>query len=175
MKKLIALSALALALLVCGCNNLVEDTSTANNLVQKNITVEDGVKVNEACKTVVSETEFDIDGDGRMDKIKLLTSAEEDDGELLLDDSNDWAVYAEINGKNYELLNKKISQGGVKYNIFQNKDRKTVITVTEETTASYIVAKYTYEKEAFNKVVMIGEENINFIASSVDYTDIIDD
>lgn len=169
MKRIIALSAIVLGLVMCGCENMVPDSSVAGELVQEKQNVEVKTEKNQACKTVISETEYDFDGDGNDDSVVLMTSAEADDGELLWDDTNTWCIYAEINGQLYEFYDKKLSTGKVSYSVFENKNGKPVVTVIEETSASYRITEYIYEKDGFTMSAVFSEEDINLIDSSFDY------
>jgi len=172
MKKIIMLSALTISLLTCGCSNLVPDKSTAKDLIHEKEVVAPQVEKSEECKTVISQTEFDIDRDGKDDMVSLLTSAETDDGEILWDDSNKWCVYVDIGGKTYELLNKSVSTGKVSYNLYQNKNGKNIIAVTEETGASLKITEYTFDGEGFSQKVAFLQEDVNMIGSSFEYTNV---
>ncbi len=151
-------------MIVCaaaGCTNGVQKSSGTDK-AEVTAVSEKSVE----CTTVVSSTEVDINKDGTEDTVSLTTSAEKAGDEIIWDDSNIWCVYADIGDKTYELLNKRISAGKVSYNIYENSSEKYVITVTEESTASYIVTEFTFDDDKLQKKTVIDENGINLVAAS---------
>lgn len=53
--------------------------------------------------TVVGETEYDVISDGNADIISLVTSAQQEDGVWLFDDSQEWGLVVRTEGGNYVL------------------------------------------------------------------------
>lgn len=128
------------------------------------------VKASEAdfskCKTVVSEYSFDFNKDGGSDLVRLCTSAEELNGQIMWDDSQDWLLAVTIGKNDYVLYDGKVPAGDVSYSIFERADDTAVISVTEKSTASYTVTEYMYTENGFEKIEAVKEEGINFIVSS---------
>lgn len=117
-------------------------------------------------KTTVSEYSFDINKDGEDDTVTLAVSAESEKGKILWEDLHDWLLNVNISGKDYVLYDGKVSLGNVYYNVFERTDGDVVISVTEESTATYSVTEYTYTDKGFEKTECVKEEGINFMTSS---------
>jgi len=158
MKKLIIL-ALTVACILCGCNKVQEPTEEKEVLKA-------GAIVNPECTTVVDEYTGDLDGDGEEDSICVYTSAEELDGELMLDDMNTWCVIANIAGNAYDLFCGDVSIGEITYNVYENADGKLIISVAEQSTAKYTVTQYSVEDEGLVKTQVIDEQGINMMSYS---------
>lgn len=116
MKKISVLAAVGLMLVLAGCGGNQEQPSPAPSVsaspapamteapqkTEKKIETEakDGVP---ETWTTIGELEHDVISDGNADIIALRTSAGREDGELLLDDSQEWALTVQCTDGVYTL------------------------------------------------------------------------
>lgn len=151
---------LTLAVMLCGCTKAPSLSAGEKEILKP------GAVVDAQCKTIVSDYTGDLDGDGTEDIITLYTSAQKEAGEILWDDMQKWCLIAQVNGDAYELYCGNVSIGEISYNVYENTDGKLVISVTEESTATYTLTQYEFTDNGFEKNVIIDDQGINLMTSS---------
>ncbi len=103
--------------------------------------------------------------------IELLSNAELDDnGSAMFDDSNEFAVIACVDDKNFVLMDRQTIQLGVpKVSLYENIDGQTVIVLSDIRTAKYDIYEYTYDESLGGFLVRCLTQNdgINFVGETV--------
>ncbi len=106
---------LALTLLTAsGCKKNTDDgvmepvATESKKEVKNTISISDEMNIQKDW-TIMGEYEFDVTGDGSDDRIILATSAQNDDGEMMWDDVQDWTLTVVSADGAYNLYSKKIS------------------------------------------------------------------
>ena len=175
MKKILAAALCLLMLTSCGPNS--SDTpstpepapptaspSGQNNSVKKMISPSDKSPIDDSW-TILGETFMTIDGD--FADIYLATTAERgEDGYMLWDDSQEWALTVVTENETYVLLNEYLH--GKLYIDVTTKGETPVISVIQTTTVGLSVTEYVYENGAFySQNVIVPDGNGNNIYNSI--------
>ena len=100
----------------------------------------------------VGEYEYDLDGDGADDYVGLCTDAEVGkDGKIMLNDGQNWVLYAEVSGETYVLFEQYINNGGAYFEVadYYQSDGTAVpnINLTISTGASLKLLGFSYLSE----------------------------
>ncbi len=109
----------------------------------------------------------DLNNDGERDTIKLSTSAESDNGEILWNDSQKWVLEVKIGNDYYILLNQNVSNGRIYYDISETSDGAYAITVYTVLGTGTSVKQYTYSKTGFVEKLLYTAPAGNMLHSSV--------
>ena len=89
----------------------------------------------------------DVDGDGTDEVVMLLTSAEQENGEFLWNDGQDWALYVDDREDDYLFLKKYLNTGSVYFEVldyYMDEGTQPVISVIESAGAGFSVKNYKY-------------------------------
>lgn len=114
--------------------------------------------------TALGEVGYIIDGD--YYDLRLLTDAEQSkDGDMIWDDSQNWALVAVGENKSYLLYNARLS--GMAYMNVTTSENLPIITLIIDTPTGIGAKKYTYSDGSFyEENVITPENNGNSIFSS---------
>lgn len=114
--------------------------------------------------TVLGEVGFIVDGE--YCDIKLATDAQTDSsGEIAWDDSQNWALVAEGESRNFVLYNSRLN--GMAYMNVTTEENLPVITLICDTPVGIKVTRYSYSEDAFYEEELVSpESNGNNIFSS---------
>lgn len=101
--------------------------------------------------TTLGEQEYDVISDGNADIISLRTSAVREDGELLLDDSQEWALTVKTEDGIYPLYRERTH--GTPYmdisELYIGEETVPVITLYVFASAGTEIRQYRYRDGAF--------------------------
>lgn len=126
----------------------------------------------------VSAYEFDFTGDGKADTITLSVSAQTQNGEILWDDSQEWALEAQdAEGHYYTLVDQRIGMGNVYYEVAEiYREDKAVPAVTAfiTTGSGFDVRQYVYTGSGFEENIIYSsqqmeKDGVNTMYSSIPY------
>ena len=119
--------------------------------------------------TTLDDFEFDIDDDGEMEMIKLLTAAEKgSNGEIAWDDGQKWMLVVLDTDKDYVLVDEYVQLGKIDFNIFL-VDETFYISTLSPRTASLTLNIYEYDKNNDRFIMTTPYNvsgNVNMIKSS---------
>lgn len=118
--------------------------------------------------TTLNSFDGDLMNNGKHSEVKLYTSAETDDGEVLWDDGQSWVVevYDEKGGY-YTLLEKYIKNGSVYFEVNALDNGKNAVTVFIKTAAGLEVKQYTYSGDGFTEATLYNSGHQNTVYSSM--------
>lgn len=126
----------------------------------------------------VGTYKFDLTGDGKEDTVTLAVSAQTKNGEILWDDSQEWALEVQDSeGHYYTLLDQRIGIGNVYYEVSElYRDQKTVpaVTVFVTTGSGFDIRQYIYTGSGFEENVIYAsqqmeKDGVNTMYSSIPY------
>lgn len=121
--------------------------------------------------TEVKSYSYDMDGDGKEEKMRLMTSAKKDSkGRLLIDDIQDWVVEMQDGTEVFTLFSGKVSNGCPYFEVYSDVDiTKNYVRVLVSSSAQFIDKSYEFlsDKRAFEEVDT--PESQNLIYSSLPY------
>ncbi|MCC8169192.1 MAG: hypothetical protein LIO59_02250 [Oscillospiraceae bacterium] len=122
----------------------------------------------ESTWTTIGEYDCDLFGNGENATISLYTSAQTEDGEIIWDDSQNWAVeISDGEGGYYDLLDKYISNGTVYFEVNELEDGENAVTVFVKTGSSFEAKQYTYSDGGFVETTLYNSGSINTMYSSL--------
>lgn len=153
--------ALMLAMIItAGCNSdktvKNENTSVGNDednqVVSEAVLVKSTPLPDEVAEwTEVSRYTGDVDGDGTDEDVVLATSAEPDeDGTVMWNDGQDWALYVDDRDETYVLLNQYVQLGNVYFEVsdyYTADGAEPRINVIVSTGASFSMKSYSFSKK----------------------------
>lgn len=110
---------------------------------------------------IYAESTFDFDSDFNEDTIKLVTSAEAENGELLNDDGHHWKLIVETAEGTYLLYDEYIQLGEAEIDIGElyNEETEKLIILTLTTGAGKSIIHYTYRDGAFYEELVYSTDN----------------
>lgn len=136
-----------------GCNEKIDEPENApvnqDEIVQEEKRI---VKTGEIPSEVFEWNEAasytgDVDGDGTDEVVMLLTSAEQEDGEFLWNDGQNWALYVDDREDDYLFLKKYLNTGSVYFEVldyYMDEGTEPVISVVESAGAGFSVKNYRF-------------------------------
>lgn len=115
---------------------------------------------------LVKETNIDVDGDGSPEKVQAYTTALVEEGVVMADDSQEYAIVVEKEGKRYPLSERGFIQlGTIDYRAYEDFEQsaKAHIMVETYTTAELKIIDFTYDatEDTFVGEVLCEKNNIN--------------
>lgn len=128
------------------------------------------VKTNESASsegwTLVKSYEGElIDGD--KSNVSVYTSAQTEDGEIIWDDGQQWAVEVrDGSGGYYVLMDRYINNGSVYFEVL-DIDGAKVINIYTKTTAGTDIKQYTYSGGGFTETTLYSSGAANTLYSTV--------
>lgn len=152
-KSILALMLTGLIVLTSGCGEKVETPGI--NDPEQNETVQPEKKIVKKGEIPLEVLEWneaasytgDVDGDGTDEVVMLLTSAEQEDGEFLWNDGQNWALYVDDREDDYLFLKKYLNAGSVYFEVldyYMDEGTQPVISVVESTGAGFSVKNYRF-------------------------------
>lgn len=154
--------------------NIPDITPIPEKTEQKDGNSEEGKYIGKSASSAADDTwseidscEFDINADNSEEVITLYTSAEEESGEILWNDSQKWVLEVKTSDGYYILLNQNISNGRVYFDVDEISDSSYAITVYTLTSAGKSIKQYTYSKTGFVEKQIFAGESINNLHSGI--------
>lgn len=191
MKKWMAMMMLGASMLVfaSGCSNEtvkvsaeVEENTTENNetpQVTPEASEETPVQIDETQETIDKVEDanyleglnlcssYTIPMENENIAIELYVAAEVDaNGEVMLDDGQDWALVARVQDAIYPLVERAYIQNGqVHYSVYTDYDQNEMPHIVAQVTSSAGMSYYdfTYDEETFSREVVLEANNINLL------------
>lgn len=129
------------------------------------------VKTNESAAaenwTLIKSYEGSLMNDETSSVVSVYTSAQTEDGEIIWDDGQQWAVEVyDKNGGYYVLMDKYINNGSVYFEVTEI-DGETSITVFQSTGAGMEIKQYTYSGNGFKEITLYSSGAANMLCSSI--------
>lgn len=122
--------------------------------------------------TVIDEYEFDFDGDTKMEKVNMYTSAQKDEnGEIMWDDGQRWLFVVHNEDKDYVLFDDYVQIGSIKSYVYTIDEQFYIASVTTAT-ANLTLKSYLYDKQndKFMETTPFNTEgNVNMLHSTFGY------
>lgn len=182
MKKYSIILAFVLILMLAGCDGnepVVPTLSPSPIATEPAKPKETKIEIGEpdpavADWTILGEAEHDVSGDGNPDMITLRTSAIREEGELLLDDKQEWILSVETADGAYHLY--RGNPHGTPYmevsEFYVGDETIPVITLYLLTSADTQIRQYTWRAGAFYETVAysageVADGGISRIYSSI--------
>lgn len=182
-KTILIMIILALALVTFACTPSVEPPepnepieepieepveNPSENPIER-IIIEPGEKLNVDNLTILDEFEFDLDQDGQMEMIKMMTAAGRGpDGDIAWDDGQDWILIVQDSDKDYVLVDEYVQLGTIDFNVFTIEEDFYIATYSART-ASLTLNLYQYDRENDSFIMTSPYNtsgNVNMIKSS---------
>lgn len=117
--------------------------------------------------TLIKSYEGSLTDSETSSVVSVYTSAQTEDGEIIWDDSQQWAVEVyDKNGGYYVLMDKYISNGSVYFEVTET-DGKTSINVFQSTGAGMEIKQYTYSGSGFKEITLYSSGAANTLCSSI--------
>ncbi len=114
----------------------------------------------------VGEYEYDLNGDGEDDSVYLRADVGVDkNGEILLNDGQNWVLYAEVSGETYVLFKQYINNGGAYFEVadYYESDGTAVpnINLMVSTGAGFKMLGFSFleEENGFAKNVLYNSDD----------------
>lgn len=119
--------------------------------------------------TLLNEYSIDFNGDGFEEKISMYTTAlEDEDGNIMWDDGQDWLFVVHGKDKDYVLYDDYVQLGNIEFYVYTTDDGFFITTISPRT-ASFGLTRYRYDKDNDIFVMDIPfreENNVNMLYQS---------
>lgn len=122
--------------------------------------------------TLLDEYEFDFDGDNKMEKVNMYTSAQKDEnGEIMWDDGQRWLFVVHNDDKDYVLFDDYVQIGSIKSYVYTIDEQFYIASMTTAT-ANLTLKSYLYDSETdtfIENTPFDTEGNVNMLHSTFGY------
>ncbi len=100
-------------------------------------------------------------------EVKVYTSAQnEDNGEFMWEDRNQWIIEVKTNGGYYTLVNKFVQHGKVNVTVATDEKGECVIMAVTSSGSGFSVEKYTFNGTAFEGQSIYNSGVLNVLGST---------